>query len=93
MPQPTNAEAMVKLWHESGTGIGIYVRLPNGNEPVYMGGMVEKFASSSTIDIAIRWLTQLSRAARLSSLGTTYQGACLMSVNWNVMSLAIEYFT
>ena len=33
---------------------------------------------------------QLSRAARLSSLGTTYQGACLMSVYWNVVSLAIE---
>ena len=33
---------------------------------------------------------QLSRAARLSSQGTTYQGACLMSVYWNVVSFAIE---
>lgn len=72
MHQPTNAEAMVKLWHESGTGIGIYVRLPNGNEPVYMGGMVEKFASSSTIDIAIRWLTQLKYEAILQEQGVHY---------------------
>jgi hypothetical protein len=33
---------------------------------------------------------QFSRAARLSSEGTTYQGACLMSVYWNVVSFAIE---
>ena len=33
---------------------------------------------------------QLSRAARLSSDGTTYHGACLMSVYWNVVSFARE---
>ena len=36
---------------------------------------------------------QLSRAALLSSEGTTYHGACLMSVYWKVVSFAIEYLT
>ena len=36
---------------------------------------------------------QLSRAARLSSASTTYQGACLMSVCVNISSLAREYST
>ena len=35
---------------------------------------------------------QFSRAAFLSSDGTTHQGACLMSVYWKVVSFAIEYF-
>src|SRR5215212_8198527 len=36
---------------------------------------------------------QLSLAALLSSEGTTYHGACLMSVYWKVLSLAMEYLT
>ena len=34
---------------------------------------------------------QLSRARRLSSASTTYQGACLVSVWANITSLAFEY--
>ena len=37
-----------------------------------------------------RWLMEFSRARRLQSDGTTYHGACLMSVSWNVVSFAIE---
>lgn len=73
MNQPANAEAMVKLWQESGAGIGVYVRLPNGNEPVYMGGMIDKVASSSTIEIAIRWLTQLKYEAIMQEQGVHYE--------------------
>ena len=36
---------------------------------------------------------QLSRARRLSSASTTYQGDCLVSVWWNISSLALEYST
>ena len=36
---------------------------------------------------------QFSRARRLSSASTTYQGACLMSVWSNISSLAREYST
>lgn len=72
MNAPANPEAMMALWKESGTGIAIYVRLPNGNEPVYMGGMVEKSASSATIDIAIRWLSQLKYEAIMQEQGVRY---------------------
>src|SRR5215467_7937219 len=40
-----------------------------------------------------RWRMQLRRAHSLSSAFTTYQGACLMSVYWNISSLAFEYST
>ena len=33
------------------------------------------------VELREQWLMQLSLAAFLSSLGTTYQGACLISVN------------
>lgn len=71
---PASAEAMMRLWRESGTGIGVYVRLPNGNEPVYMGGMHDKIASSDTIEIAIGWLTQLKYEALLQEKGVHYGG-------------------
>lgn len=64
---------MLALWKESGTGIAIYVRLPNGSEPVYMGGMVEKHASSDTIDIAIRWLTQMKYEAIMQQEGVQHE--------------------
>lgn len=73
MNQPANPEAMLALWKESGTGIVIYVRLPNGNEPVYVGGMVEKHASADTIDIAIRWLTQLKYEAIMQQEGVPHE--------------------
>lgn len=75
MGTPANPEAMMALWKESGTGIAIYVRLPNGNEPVYMGGMVDKHASPDTIDIAIRWLTQLKYEAIMQQEGVHYGNA------------------
>lgn len=71
---PASAEAMMRLWRESGTGIGVYVRLPNGNEPVYMGGMHDKVASSDTIEIAIGWLTQLKYEALLQEKGVPHGG-------------------
>lgn len=71
---PASAEVMMRLWRESGTGIGVYVRLPNGNEPVYMGGMHDKVASSDTIEIAIGWLTQLKYEALLQEKGVRYGG-------------------
>lgn len=73
MNAPANPEAMLALWKESGTSIAIYVRLPNGNEPVYMGGMVDKHASSDTIDIAIRWLTQMKYEAIMQQEGVHYE--------------------
>lgn len=69
---PASAEDMMRLWRESGTGIGLYVRLPNGNEPVYMGGMHDKVASSDTIEIAIGWLTQLKYEALLQEKGVPH---------------------
>lgn len=70
--QPASPEAMLQLWKESGAGIAVYVRLPNGNEPVYMGGMVDKHASSETIEIALRWLTQLKYEAIMQETGVRY---------------------
>jgi hypothetical protein len=72
---PANPEAMLQLWKESGAGVAIYVRLPNGNEPVYMGGMVDKHASSDTLEIAIRWLTQLKYEAIMQEQGVRYEAA------------------
>lgn len=74
MPNPpANPEVMLQLWKESGAGVAIYVRLPNGNEPVYMGGMVDKHASSDTLEIAIRWLTQLKYEAIMQEQGVHHE--------------------
>lgn len=73
MSQPANPEAMLALWKESGTGIAVYVRLPNGNEPVYMGGMVDKIATPESIEIAIGWLTQLKYEAIMQTQGVHYE--------------------
>src|SRR5436305_1858626 len=38
-----------------------------------------------------KWEVQLSRAVRLSSERTMYQGACRVSVAWSIRSRAREY--
>ena len=54
------------------------------------GSMTGSGTTSSYWNCLSKWLMQFRRAAFLSSEGTTYQGACLMSVYWKVVSLAIE---
>lgn len=55
----SSPQAILDWWHASGTGISVYVKLKNGNEPMYMGGMSTHFATPQDLDAAIRWLRVL----------------------------------
>lgn len=42
-------------WQSLGVGLGVYVRMPSGQEPTYLAGMGRP-VQSEDIDLAIRFL-------------------------------------